>query len=383
MRAEMSKIMSRRQTQGGEGAGQPAHSNAGRAKRKFLNEIVWVRAIACLAVVAIHAVNWHSTQFANAYYPVADHVGYLFLVFTFGTPLFIMISEVLAARTNPYADRPGFLRNRFKYLLTPYLSMLVVYAVVNSALDINGRSFVEELIVNIFGLFNPYFVLIILQFAILHQWFAKRLAHADPKRMLVLAFVLNALYLLPFNVLDPPSSHIAVSYLWQTYYFYVFPAWIFYFVAGYYIGRNYECVMQFLARRHVSVVLLPVVALGLMMYFEHAEIVNDPNSKRVDNIVYAMLAAGVITLVAQRFQTVPWMIDVVSRHSFGIYLLHMPVLFVLGTFEYSSAFASGLVAIPFAFAVSLVCSLVLTALVNRIPYGFYVVGRLTPSARAR
>lgn len=367
----------------GGGGYQPAQASAERGKRKFLNEIVWVRAVSCLAVVAIHAVNWHNTQFADAYYPTADHVGYLFLVFTFGTPLFIMISEVLAARTNPLAERPGFLRNRFKYLLIPYLSMLVVYAVVNSALDINGRSFIEELIVNIFGLFNPYFVLIILQFAILHQWLAKRLAHADPKKMLVLSFLLNALYLLPFNLMSPPHSHMAVSYLWQTYYFYVFPAWIFYFVAGYYIGRNYERVMDFLARRHVSVVLLPVVALGIMMFFEHAEIVNDPNSKRVDNIVYAMLAAGVITVVAQRFQTVPWIIDVVSRHSFGIYLLHMPVLFALGTFEYSHAFASGLIAIPFAFVVGLVGSLVLTALVNRIPYGYYVVGRLTPSARQR
>ncbi|MDO5727504.1 MAG: acyltransferase family protein [Bowdeniella nasicola] len=351
--------------------------------QKFLTEIVWIRAISCLAVVAIHAVSWHQAQIGQPYHPTPSSVRYVYLTLTFGTPLFITISEILSARTNPRATRSGFLRNRFKYLGIPYLSMIVLYAAITSGLSIHERSFVAELVVNIFGLFNPYFVLIILQFAILHQLFASYLADANPWWVLTIAFGLNIIYLLPFNLYEAPSENIVVTYLWSTYYFYIFPAWIFYFIAGYYIGRNYDHIIAFLLASRVSWLIAPVIGLAVMFCIEYFHIVNEANSKRIDNIVYAMLAAAAIVVVSQRFAIVPWVIDVVSRHSFGIYLLHIPVLLLLGELEYPQIFSSGLIAIPFAFITSLLIALGITAVCNRVPYGCYVVGRLTPSARQR
>lgn len=359
------------------------HVEAAVKPRKFLTEIVWVRAISCLAVVAIHAVGWHQVQFSAPFYPSSGSIRYVSLTLTFGTPLFIMISEILSARSNPRAERKGFLRNRFKYLGIPYLSMIVLYAGVNSALNVNGRSFSAELVVNALGLFNPYFVVIILQFAVLHQLFARRLAEANPRTMLVVAFLGNVIYLLPFNLLPAPSDSTVMVYIWNSYYFYVFPAWIFYFVAGYYIGQNYEFVIRFMLHYRYILSVAPALALAAMFWIESQNIVNFANSKRFDNIAYAMLAAAAIAIFSHRFAIVPWIIDIVSRHSFGIYLLHIPILLLLGELPYPAVFASGLVAIPFAFVLSTSLALSVTAVANRIPYGAYVVGRLTPSARNR
>jgi surface polysaccharide O-acyltransferase-like enzyme len=78
-----------------------------------------------------------------------------------------------------------------------------------------------------------------------------------------------------------------------------------------------------------------------------------------------------------RLRRTPWLVEQVSRHSFGIYLLHM---LVLGQLHAWTLEPLGAAALPVNVVAAVVLSGLVVAVVSRLPLGSYVVGRVLPPA---
>src|SRR5699024_1571354 len=155
-------------------------SNASPTKRLY-GEVVWFRGVAALTVVTIHALSR-----MNRLTPEVDLFPVL-LPLMYATPVFVFISEYLFSRSYPEGLPEGFYRRRFKYLVLPYLSMGIAYAVYDnwdtSVLEIARAAAANILL----GQFVGYFVLVIVQFYLLHHLFHRHLKRWNPWAVLAVA----------------------------------------------------------------------------------------------------------------------------------------------------------------------------------------------------
>lgn len=95
---------------------------------------------------------------------------------------------------------------------------------------------VDETLTNIqYAYWHGYFILIILQFVLIHAVFVKFLKNVPAWIMLVITFIINAKYLHTANFhfeMMPPIMHD-----WYSLVRVPFLGWIFYFTVAYYVGK--------------------------------------------------------------------------------------------------------------------------------------------------
>src|SRR5699024_1137981 len=193
---------------------------------------------------------------------------------------------------------------RFKYLVLPYLSMGVAYAVYDNW----GESSADIAIAalgNIFlGQFVGYFVLVILQFYVLHHVLHRHLRRWNPWVVLTVAFAINA------------------AYVWARGYWLRAIGWIFYFALGYYAGRYREEILAVIARRRIAVIAGTLSAAGLLLLSLSSGAFQFVSSKRPDLLFYAPMVIALLALCSLQWPRPPRFLLLISNYSFSIYLLH-------------------------------------------------------------
>ncbi|WP_343076074.1 acyltransferase family protein [Halomonas elongata] len=88
-----------------------------------VEEIYWLRAYGCLAVFAFHLLDHLNQRLDTLVTDVAR------IPTVFGTPVFIFISVFLFSLRYGNEVPRGFLGNRLKYIMVPYLVYGLAYAV--------------------------------------------------------------------------------------------------------------------------------------------------------------------------------------------------------------------------------------------------------------
>lgn len=338
--------------------------------QNLINEVFWLRCIACLSVTLGHAI--HNGYF---FYPnqTIYHSGayLLYMAVLFGVPVFIFISELLLA--NKYVDKvpKGFIKKRVKILLFPFLFMSAVYAFINlETWSFNGFiiKFINAVLL---GKSAVYFILIIFQFYFLHMLLSKHLNRLSPKVIIPMSFIINLLYLAVFNFFSPPTNPIA-SYIWSTGYWLPFVGWIFYFVLGFYCGKNYQIVISKL--RNKKVVLIPLITLVIMLFMNKYFNINQ-NSKRLDMLLYASSVIFLIMYISISIKRVPKFVMYISNYSFSIFLLNV---FFFELFKYITppSFLNILTYSLVVFLFTLLFCIGTAYLLNKFKVGKYLVGRV-------
>src|SRR5690625_6988412 len=96
-------------------------------KRRYLNEIVFLRSIACLCIAVVHSLHMAhtSTTFTISLYDTIVDSAYV--LFTFGTPTFIFISMLLISYSYPTGLPKNFLSRMFIFILFPFIFMAFFY----------------------------------------------------------------------------------------------------------------------------------------------------------------------------------------------------------------------------------------------------------------
>ncbi|MFB4168902.1 acyltransferase family protein [Virgibacillus sp. JSM 102003] len=336
----------------------------------LINEVFWLRCIACLAVTLGHAIG-------NGFYfylePSIYHTGLyvLHMAVLFGVPVFVFISELLLA--NKYTEKvpKGFMKRRVKILLFPYLVMSIVYAFTSveawTLQDVTSR-----LAMSIFlGDSAVYFIIIIFQFYFFHLLFRKYLNRLSAKLVIPIALLINFLYLAFFNFVEAPDSAVG-NFVWTKGYWMPFTGWIFYFVLGFYCGRNYQGLLNILRKKWV--IVTPILALLLMLVM-NSTFIMDYNSKRVDMLLYSSSVIIFIIYISSHIKRVPRLVMFISNYSFSIFLLNLFYFHLLRLIEPPALLNIGSYTI-LIFIITISLCIGTAYVFNQFSYGQYLVGRI-------
>lgn len=346
-------------------------------ERKLNSEMFVLRSIACLSIALLHALY---RVYDDGNTPWVESVG---LLLTFGTPVFVFISQFVLSFAYPDGIPAKFWEKRIKYILLPYFFFGALYAGLKG-LDMAGSEGIPLLQAFwyflwrhwLLGDFHGYFILIIFQFYALFLLFQKHAKKFTPRSILIASFVINVAYLGFFNFTKPVDT-VAAQYIWEKLYWVFSPGWIFYFTVAYYLGRNEAWFREKLKQFRLAVYVLPVVTGAFVLFVNEQGWITAHSSKRIDMLLFAMSMILLLFTVASALKKVPRVLEWSSRYSFGIYLLH-PLLLALFV-KLPSSFGLqnlGLFSVLLQFVGCVVGSAIIMNIANRIPGGAFVFGRV-------
>ncbi len=361
-------------------------------RSKYVKEIFALRSLACLGIALYNTLSTSLSHFSVEDSSVRAEVLYaLQLLLMYATPTFVFISEFLLAKSYGAQVPNGFYRKRAKYILTPYLSVAVLYALVDTFRNVPSPTFADYayelakkvLLADFFG----YFLIVIFQFYILHALFAKYVYGRIPAVYAIAAAVaVNVLYLAPFNLIDLASALGISEYIVRFLNKVPFVAWISYFTVAFYCGKNAERVTAFARRNSMRILGATIAIAASMLWLYRAEVIPEVYSKRFDVMFYTFGMLFCLMAWANRRQEIPRLLMRISQYSFGIFLTSR---FVLAALDYAlPVYASEAYFWLFTVAcfVLAVCgSAAISHFLNKFKYGALIVGKIGigPSPRGR
>lgn len=262
----------------------------------------------------------------------------------FATPCFIILSEtLLGMRYSEYIPQK-FFRKRIKFIIIPYIFFALF---VSFKLYFSGStsSSLWEIIMGIViqGKFFGWFVLVIFQFYILHVLFYKFLTKLKP--------------------IYPMYNRTIILY------------WLFYFIAGFYFGKYYDQVINFVNRKMKYFVIGWMLSIGYIAYnFFYLKVyLNESN--RYDLLLFSAITFIFIVYLFKKISNleIPFIL-MVSEVSFFIYLSHQIIV------DYISKSLAAFVTQPLLFFTlttifTLSFSIGLALILSFIPYLKIVTGR--------
>ncbi|MBT2667501.1 acyltransferase family protein [Bacillus sp. ISL-4] len=347
----------------------------------LINELFYLRAIACSAVVLLHTIS-SSMRFFNLSIETELILNSIQLLLLFGTPTFVVISELVLSYSYPDKLPTNFFKKRINFILIPFIVMGIFYAWFDMwhSSDVQSlKVFLLNSISNVFlGSYHGYFVLIIFQFYILHIVFQKYIVDRFSVRFVIgCSLVINFVYLAIFNGTRMPDTSI-LFYFWEDKYKLPFLGWIFYFSVAFYCGKNFN-LMKSKINKHIGKLTVFVFLCGSFLLFNYHFIgFRSINSKRVDMVFYTLAVICISVYIVSKIKKIPPFIMLLSRYSFGIYLLHP---FILSLIERYGVFPESNLSfyIVMSFILSLTGSIVIVHLLNKIPVGKYIIGNVKSS----
>ncbi|WP_275296770.1 acyltransferase family protein [Bacillus sp. REN10] len=333
-----------------------------------------MRSLACLSILLLHVLD-------RVYMHENDAVNMISVLLTFGTPTFVFISEFVLSYSYKGEVPRSFWQNRIKYIFLPYLFFGSFYAFAKAfeqagLSDALPATFFHLLWRHILlGDYHGYFILIIFQFYALHLIFIKYFQQTDPRKVIGLSLCINLAYLAFFNFVPPLPIPFA-DYIWAQYYWVPFAGWLFYFSLAFYSGRYYESFKQLvLTYRHwatISVIIFGAIAITLY----NLEVLPVASSKRVDMLFFTTSMILFLYSIAMRLPRVPAFFVWVSKYSFGIYLFHPFFLAIFASLRGLWGWIPPLVAVPVLFFATIILSVGAVYIVNKLPFGAYLVGKV-------
>lgn len=344
-------------------------------KKGIVPEVIVMRALASLAVVLMHAIGM-VVQYDSILLPgerqALDSARILLL---FSTPTFAFMSAFLIGFSKRKQSFGQVLSKRIQYLLLPFLVFAVVYAAWGSY---NWQfPFAARLLQNLRGGYHGYFVLVVMQFYLVHALIGRLLGRLPPLVGVVAAGLLNTGYLMALNLgwVKLPSY----GFNW----YHLFPAWAFYYVLGFYAGRNRAAFQAALRKRWVWGVGLLAGSAGLLLHLTRSGILPDLTSQRFDLLPYVLGVVWVFFPLFGLIRRVPPLLNIVSRTSFGIYLLHWLFLELFWRVARNYLDQPKLIPILALFGASVICSIAVTLILNRWRWGAHLVGKLGANGRGQ
>ena len=344
--------------------------------KKVIDEIFLLRSIACLSIVFLHA-------FARSFLEENGVVNSINMLLTFGTPTFVFISEFILARSYLGKLPSDFWRKRVKFVLLPYLLFGTFYAgskglelTLSSEVSFFGAFLQYWWKHLLLGDYHGYFILIIIQFYILHYYFHYHLSRWNPKIVLPLSFLISAAYLGFFNFVPAVQTPVG-QYVWDKFYWIPFLGWLFYFTLAYYCGHYYTAFMKLLKGYSKAVVVAPILIAVMSVLLFNLGIFSKISSKQIDILFFATSMIFLIYYVGMKTRRIPSFFVVISQYSFGIYLFHplfMAVIYL--TLSILSVSLHPLIETAIYVVISVGLSIIATYIVNKIPYGYYLSGKI-------
>ena len=335
--------------------------------KTYTSVIFWMRALACLSIVLIHAITTTFIQSDNIGKGTLIRVIQLLLMFS--TPLFVFISEFLLAKNYHTSIKKGFFKDMLLFLGIPYvcINIGISYFYFKPKTFTEFLGFLESTMFH--GAAVTYFIVIILQFYILHFLFSKYLVNRNPILMVLFSVLFATVYWGIRQFIPQPESPI-LAWFWDREGWMLFLGWLSYFILGFYTGIYYEKLMANI-KKYTWLILLGTLLSTAFLIFNYVSGVSTwVESKRFDIPIYVTMIILLFFLFSAYFKYVPKFIIFISNYSFCIYLLHYFFVNQLGLLREDSAIRN----IVFTFIITVTVSICLAYLINQFKWGKYIIG---------
>ncbi|KHF39845.1 acyltransferase family protein [Halalkalibacter okhensis] len=355
-------------------------------RKKHINEISFLRSIACLSIVLLHSIAW-GMEYVGFLLNLPEYSEVILdsinVFLYYGTPTFIFITAFILGYS--YKEKTsipnGFLTKRLKFILIPYVFMAFLYASPYALVSL--EQYTMKVLLNIFiGDFHAYFVLIIFQFYLLFVLCKKWLDRAHPSKVIIYSLFINVAYLCIFNFTNP-INFIFSDYVWERFYWIPFPGWIFYFSIAYYVGQNYEAFIRYIQKYKAIVIAAPFVTGIVLLYFYHSGLLTIHSSKRIDILFHTLSVIAFIIYFAMKMKAIPSFFMMVNKYSYGIYLLHTSYISIFIVFFTILSVNFGIFTILILFVASTTFSILTIYYLNRFAIGKYIVGKVDLPKRVK
>jgi membrane-bound acyltransferase YfiQ involved in biofilm formation len=330
------------------------------AEKKKLHELDSIRGFACIAVLVMHSINRNNYE---ALLPAIEKLA------LFASPLFTFLASFLLFYSYRSTIPQHFLRTRLIYIMIPYVIWSFIYTAYKEIRYNETFPSLHDLLYNaLSGQYHIYFILIIGQFyllflLIMNQKLVNMLIRG---KVVLTAFLFNAAYLWYFAASTAPFEPI--QWIWDRYYYLLFPAWIFYFLLGGMIARDYEKFKERIVRYKSTFIAFLVLGCMAVLTME-----GPVTSKQLEALIYTASMIPVIFFLANRYGGKIQFLSYISKYSFGIYLAHP--LFFRWTHEYFSVSSAWLYFFQ-SLTVQFLGAFLLTWIVCRLPLGSFIVGKV-------
>ncbi len=355
-----------------------SHTAAKLKPRQNIDEVSIIRVIACLSVVLLHSIKFSTGDSAEG--AVEFGLWSLAGLLSFGTSTFVFISALVLAYSYPKNLPNGFYMKRIRFLFIPFACMAVFYAIISGLTK--DWSIPKLIVYNLLGAYHGWFVLVIFQFYVLHQLYAKYIDRFRPSVVLGVSLLINVAYLAFFNLVPAPGGQLA-AYIWERGYWMPFTGWLFYFSLAYYCGKNYKQFVAVLERYKWWIIAALPITAGIVVY-NNAFSSFGFGSKRVDMIGFTVVMILLLFLAFRGVKRIPPIVTLISQYSFGIYLVHWFFLDMMDRAVEKLGIPLGYAEIPLLFILGIaLCIATIWVFNHVVPFGQYVVGRINTGRASR
>lgn len=339
--------------------------------KKFL----WIdnlRAVATISVILLHV----SSPIPGQYGSLSNYdwwVGNIYdSVVRYCVPIFLMLSGALML-SKKY-DLKDFLIKRFSRIVLPFLFWSLIYIIYEllstkdfrntmSLIDIinfiisklkNGASFHLWYIYTLIGLY--------LIFPIVNKWLSAS-SKKEISYYLILWGVVTLLELPFINNLKPSFD------------FRYFSGYLGYAILGYFLVSkiNYN-------KKNLPVILILIgvttTIFGTYITTKHKGMFFHGFYKYLSPNVF-ITSVGLFLFfknLKHNNNTLNKVAHIISKYSYGIYLSHIFVLTLIYKLGINWSVINSMIGIPITTILCLICSLLITILINKIPFGKYISG---------
>lgn len=334
--------------------------------KQYITVIFWMRAIACLNIVIIHSLTSNFVEIDSGRMDI--WYKYFQLLLMFSTPLFIFISEFLIAKNYKENLPKNFLPKRLLYLGLPFLiinlGLVFAFSNHNDLYNIFKSYFKIAFMADSL----TYFIVVILQFFILHLLLSKWLIKLSPVLVVIVSLIITTLYLsIPKFIEKPDEGFLQI--IWNREGWLIILGWFSYFILGFYLGTYYEKVMKNIQNYKLLIVAGFIIAFGIVTYNYFSGFSVYVASKRMDMPFYTTMIILMFLLVFSYVKFVPKFILFISNYSFNIYLIHYFIVHNVGNLS-STPYLNVL----FKLILTISISICVAHILNLSPYGKYIIG---------
>ncbi len=313
------------------------------ARRKEIKELYYIRAIAAMGILIIHATGGFavSSEFGSK----AMYLGiFLNQFFRFGSPIFMMVSGLVLFynyRSLDEFDISRFYKKKVKFILIPYTLWSIIYFLYDSyvySLPIDKQSLLtlgrDILLGESFA--HLYFIFLIFQFYIVLPLLIRYLTkpmEEKPFRVFAFFFVFQGIILLYGHYFKNPNA-TGIMKTFNQYYWKTLFSWSFYFMTGGLMGMHYGRLVNFVERNIKKIFLvyaaITVFYIGQVYYNIWIHSGRDYYGKfgsiRPQTMIYALVTMPILIWLTRRMVGKYNNLKNFGTYSFGVYFSHPLIL---------------------------------------------------------
>lgn len=327
--------------------------------------IDFIKTAAIIAVVAIHvstAYLYRATLFSFSFDTILAFNGFA----RFAVPIFFLSSGLLlGARYKEIPSVSGFYKKRIFRILPPYIFWTLVYYLLFSSIwKIFTFKFINNLLTGETS-YQFYFIPTICVLYLLFPLFIKYKKIFLSGLGVLVIFILQCLFLyhIYYNQYNPP----------------IYPPFKYAlinlapFIIGIFLSQHYERAKRFL-RHNVFISLFIAALLGTLIVLESVLLLASTTSFNYVNnqwrptvLTYALAAGALLFNAFERYltkwdKTIEWL----SKYSFGVFFIHVALMYPLLKFIDRYKFYSLLSFLLF-FAITITASYLIIFILSKVP----------------